>query len=78
MDTGTELEMIFFALDEDSQSFLLETGRALVKRTEMRTEPPPRPKLTLVPPRLLKPVKNRVNRAVKLITPTLISKPKCG
>lgn len=73
----TEFEAIFFALDADSQSFLLETGRALVRRTEQRAAScPPRPKLSLVPTSLFKPDQNGVNSAVDLILPALVGKPE--
>ena len=79
LDSRTmEFEAIFFALDEDSQSFLLETGRALVKRTERRASMRPRPKLSLVPASLLKPGKDGVDGAVKLVLPSLVSEPEGG
>ena len=76
MDDSTEFEMIFFALDADGKNFLLETGRALVQRTERRARIEAGPKLSLVPPRLLKPVEESIDSTVKLVTPPVISKPE--
>lgn len=71
----TEFEAIFFALDESSQSFLLETGRALVRRTEQNAASR-RPKLSLVPPRLLQGAEDGINSTIELVAPPIVSEPE--
>lgn len=76
MDDSTEFQAIFFALDESGKAFLLETGRSLVRRTEARQPKPVRPKLSLVPPRALKPTQDSIDGSVELVPANVVGKPE--
>lgn len=78
MTDSTEFEAIFFALDESGKAFLLETGRSLVRRTEARKPKAVRPKLSLVPSRLLKPAEDSIDSTVELIPSDIVRKPEGG